>query len=269
MLKAGASIRRILVAARAGDLVRGISKRGGAIGGVVVGFDKRSMAIHKTYIRDCVIVGDVLVAGQAVMPGVGPRKAPFGHEPSARGVSHLNQFDVEQVIGAGIDIVDAVVVIAAEVQILVCPKGIGPIRVDSFPTPVHGTLKEEIVAGGLASKPHIVFDQFFVPPPNAPRSYFVKRVIQRRRVLPWGRVVTVRAIHHHRQIDLFKIIKALGLDGAGLGLRQRGQQHGGEDRNDGDDHQQFNQSERHSFAAAGNVCFHIQVDDLLLLVHSP
>ena len=42
---------------------------------------------------------------------------------------------------------------------------------------------------------------------------------------------------------LFKGIEALNLLRLGLGLGQRGQEHGGENRNDGDHHQQFDERE--------------------------
>ena len=46
-----------------------------------------------------------------------------------------------------------------------------------------------------------------------------------------------------RQPDLLHVIDAGRLLGLLLGFAERGQQHGGQNRNDGDHHQQFNQGE--------------------------
>ena len=56
--------------------------------------------------------------------------------------------------------------------------------------------------------------------------------------------VVVIEINHEREADLFEIGNARRLLGLLLGATQRGQQQPGEDRDDGDDHQQFDQGER-------------------------
>jgi hypothetical protein len=56
-------------------------------------------------------------------------------------------------------------------------------------------------------------------------------------------VSIVGAIDIHRDGELLLIAQALGLIGAGLGLREGGQKQGGQNRDDRDDDQQFDESE--------------------------
>ena len=106
-----------MVAATARDFVGRVCKRGKAIVWGIVGPDVTSVAVHETYIGNRVIVGDIGAAGEAAMPGVGPRKAPFTQEPSARGMADLGQSDAQEVVGAGALVVDAIVIVATPVEV--------------------------------------------------------------------------------------------------------------------------------------------------------
>jgi hypothetical protein len=67
-----------------------------------------------------------------------------------------------------------------------------------------------------------------------------------------GEAVPVLArVHVQRDADLAEIAGALRAAGPFLGRAQGRQKHGGQDRNDGNDHQQFNQCE--AGLAAGNL----------------
>ena len=57
-------------------------------------------------------------------------------------------------------------------------------------------------------------------------------------------VFVVAGVHSKTDAHLFQIIQAGGLFGLGLRLGESGQQHAGQDGDDGNNHQQFNQSER-------------------------
>ena len=92
---------------------------------------------------------------------------------------------------------------------------------------------------GFAS---IVVEGVFPPPQMG--------VIGRRsaiEVIPAVVVFVVVHVHDTGQTNLLQI--ACAGDGASLftGFRQRGQQHGGQNRDDRDNHQQFNQRERYDF----------------------
>lgn len=60
---------------------------------------------------------------------------------------------------------------------------------------------------------------------------------------PGQRVVVVMRVHRHRQGQISLVIDADGAVGFFFGLRQGGQQQSSKDRNDRDDHQQFDQGE--------------------------
>jgi hypothetical protein len=53
----------------------------------------------------------------------------------------------------------------------------------------------------------------------------------------------IRRIHLRRKHDLFIVVQILGLHGAVFCLRQRWQEHGREDCDDGNHDQQFNERE--------------------------
>jgi hypothetical protein len=59
----------------------------------------------------------------------------------------------------------------------------------------------------------------------------------------WHDVVVIGAIHCCRQHGLLAVADVVDRIGPAFRLGQRRQQHGREDGDDGDDHQQFNQSE--------------------------
>ena len=56
-------------------------------------------------------------------------------------------------------------------------------------------------------------------------------------------VGVVAAIEHPRQAELPIVAQALGLERLALGLAQRGQEHPGQDRDDGDHHQELDEGE--------------------------
>src|SRR5690348_1302629 len=64
------------------------------------------------------------------------------------------------------------------------------------------------------------------------------------REVPGEFVAVVVGPHAEAQTDLPELIQASGLFGAPLRQPKRGQQERREDRNDGNNHQQFNQGER-------------------------
>ena len=60
-------------------------------------------------------------------------------------------------------------------------------------------------------------------------------------------VVIVTFPHASRQTALFKVVNALDAERASLGFGERGQQHGRQDRDDRDNHEQFDEGERPYF----------------------
>lgn len=58
-----------------------------------------------------------------------------------------------------------------------------------------------------------------------------------------GIFAVIRQVEGECQAHLFQIVEAFGLLGLGLGLGKSREQHAGENRNNGDDDQQFNQCE--------------------------
>ena len=62
----------------------------------------------------------------------------------------------------------------------------------------------------------------------------------------------VGGVHGERQTQLLLIAQAGGLGRLQLGFGQGGQQHGGQNRDDGNDHQQFDQRERPANGGAAN-----------------
>ena len=78
---------------------------------------------------------------------------------------------------------------------------------------------------------------------------------------PGDRVVDVaagiRLIENRRERQLPEVADAVDLLGLGFGFGKRRQQHAGENRDDGDDHQQFDQRERGQTGAGANeFAFH-------------
>ena len=70
-------------------------------------------------------------------------------------------------------------------------------------------------------------------------------------------VLIVPGIHRVAQAELPQIVDTLAAVGAFLGRRQRGQQHGGQDRDDGDYHEQFDQGKCLFSGTHGeNIQFH-------------
>jgi hypothetical protein len=67
--------------------------------------------------------------------------------------------------------------------------------------------------------------------------------------------IVVAGIHHESQADLPGVTQATRLLSADFSLAQRGQQHGGQNRNDGNHHQQFYQGKTSAGRAFWN--FHI------------
>jgi len=91
--------------------------------------------------------------------------------------------------------------------------------------------------GGRGLDSGVRFDQFLVPPPDVhPGAANDDTVFARHTV------AIVSAIQQHREVGLFKIVQALGLDRRGLGAAQGGQKHRGQNRDDGDDDQQLDES---------------------------
>ena len=87
-----------------------------------------------------------------------------------------------------------------------------------FPAAVFGTLKYYVVAGRRPLDPGIDLVQLLVPPPHV----FVPRIPPDALVghaFPCrGPVPVISAIKHHRQVELFEIGQALGLDCLGFGV---------------------------------------------------
>src|ERR1043165_2221655 len=114
------------------------------------------------------------------------------------------------------------------------------------PTAVFWALKHPIIAalrqrgvGGRCFYSGVGFDQFLVPPPDVLTNSAGDYAVLARNPVP-----VVAAILEHREVGLFEIVQTLGLDGAGLGAREGGQEHCRQNRDDGDDDQQLNERER-------------------------
>ena len=60
-------------------------------------------------------------------------------------------------------------------------------------------------------------------------------------IVPWKPVVIVLRKHEHRLADLVEVVHALDAQRLFLGALKGRQQQGGEDADDGDDHQQFDE----------------------------
>src|SRR5579859_2822073 len=78
-------IRRILVIVGLGNVDSIVGEGSVAIGQrrVVVNLDGGCVAIDETNVVDGIFVRNVLIAGQAFVPGVTPVDGPFGHKPGA------------------------------------------------------------------------------------------------------------------------------------------------------------------------------------------
>ncbi len=64
---------------------------------------------------------------------------------------------------------------------------------------------------------------------------------------PGKHLVVIVHVHRVGESPLFQVVEAGDLLGLGFGLGQCGQQHRGQNGNDGNDHQQFNQCETAGF----------------------
>ena len=64
-------------------------------------------------------------------------------------------------------------------------------------------------------------------------------------------IVVIAGVHNPGKRELFPVTDALHSGRLGLGLRQCGKEHSGENRDDGNDHEQFDQSEACSAAGGG------------------
>src|SRR5690349_17510088 len=93
-------IRRILVIIGLGNICGVVGEGCVAIGqgGLVINLDSRGVAIDKADVVDRILIRDILVAGQALVPGVAPVDGPFGHEPGAGGVLDIGQRNIQQVV---------------------------------------------------------------------------------------------------------------------------------------------------------------------------
>ena len=98
------------------------------------------------------------------------------------------------------------------------------------PTAIFGTLENVVVGALCVLDACILFDKFLIPPPDilAGDTVFAGRF-----------VAIVSAIECHREVNLFEVAEALGLNGGGLSSAQGGQQHRGENCDDGDDDEEF------------------------------
>jgi hypothetical protein len=244
MKASGASIRRILVVVNRGNIRSRIRNRHiGRYVRVKIACDKTDVAVHKTDVHHRIAVLDILGSIQVFVPGVGPLQRPFCHQPGACGMHDAGHSDIVQVQVVAIVVIAAIIDIASVIKCRVCRKGSGVTM--AHPAPIHRALENEIVARGSALVSNIRFVQFLVPPPDG-----VSGSIDDYRVRVRKPVLIVCAIHYHGQVELLELAQALGLDGLGLGLGQRGQEQSGQDGDDGDDHQQLNQRERPAISRA-------------------
>src|SRR6267378_3777251 len=106
-------------------------------------------------------------------------------------------------------IVAPIVNVAAVVQPLILMMGDQILRAGR-PAPIFGTLEYVVVRAGGPLQASVTFDQFLVPPPNILPGYTVSG----RGLFP-----VVRAIKHHRQVELFEVAETFGLHRSSLGPR--------------------------------------------------
>jgi len=82
-IKAIESIRGELVVVFAGKLRRGVSERRSAYSGVIIELDVFGMAIDEADVINSIVVRNVLIAREALVPGVAPMDRPLSHHDGA------------------------------------------------------------------------------------------------------------------------------------------------------------------------------------------
>src|SRR5579863_4056465 len=97
-IQGAASIRRVLIAVAGGNFRSRVRDGGEAVGRFEEDLGGGGVAVHEAAVDERVVVRNVLLSGQAVVPGISPLDRPFRHQPGAGGMHDRRQLDVVHVI---------------------------------------------------------------------------------------------------------------------------------------------------------------------------
>ena len=151
----------------------------------------------------------------------------------------------KEIITDGIAIVIAAVVnVAAIIQLRVQIMRNEILR-PGRPATIFGALKD-VVIGALGKwrirswsfDASVRFDEFFIPPPDVLRG-----AGDDDSVVAGSFVTIIATVECHREVNLFEVAQALGLNGSSLSSAEGWQKHRGQDCDDGDDDEQFDERE--------------------------
>src|SRR5436190_19828002 len=127
---------------------------------------------------------------------------------------HVGYINIEQIVLWVAAIVAPIIYIAAVIQHWIIMMRNGETVI--FPTAVFRALENQMVAGRCSAYTCIDLVQFLVPPPYVFMAGIPPNALIGYAFSSWCFVPVISAIKHHRQVELFQIRQALGLDCLGF-----------------------------------------------------